>query len=142
MDVAVENQSGLEVDLGPLTALARFVLAREDAADEAEISVALVDKAAMTSLNLKFRGLDAPTDVLAFDLGENGELSGEVVIAPHVAAEQADEEGIPASEELEQLLVHGLLHLLGYSHETEEDAKRMFDRQEDLRRDFADGGLI
>ena len=142
MDVAIKNQSGLQVELPPLEALARFVLLREDASEDADISVALVDKAEMTALNLKFRALGAPTDVLAFDLGDEGELFGEVIISPHVAAEQAAEEGIPDFEELEQLLIHGLLHLLGYAHETEEDAKRMFDRQERLRRDFADGGSI
>jgi probable rRNA maturation factor len=142
LDVAVENQSGLKVETSPLEALALFVLREEEAAEDAEISVALVDKGAMTALNLKFRALESPTDVLAFDLGDDDELFGEVIISPHVAAEQAAEEGIPESEELEQLLIHGLLHLLGYAHETEEDAERMFERQERLRRDFVDGGSI
>ena len=140
MDVSVENQSGVPVELSALEALAEFVVRRENALEDGEISVALVDKAMMSALNLKYRALDKPTDVLAFDLSDDDELFGEVVISPQVAGEQAIEEGISQDEEIRQLLIHGLLHLLGYGHESEADAKKMFDRQERLRRDFFAGG--
>lgn len=142
MNVLVKNQSGVPVELSALELLAKFVLRREEAAPDSEVSIALVDKEAMSALNLRFRALDKPTDVLAFDLGDDGELFGEIVISPQVAAEQAVEAGIAETEEVQQLLVHGLLHLLGYSHESEEDAQRMFDRQEALRLEFTDGGSV
>ena len=89
MDVSVENQSGVPVELSALEALAEFVVRRENALEDGEISVALVDKAMMSALNLKYRALDKPTDVLAFDLSDDDELFGEVVISPQVAGEQA-----------------------------------------------------
>lgn len=142
MDVLIENQSGEQVELHALELLTKFVLEQESAAPDSEISIALVDKDAMRELNLKFRALNKPTDVLAFDLGDDNELFGEVVISPQVAIEQADEEGISVVEEIRELLIHGLLHLMGYSHETDDEAKKMFDRQEKLRKEFVDGGSV
>ena len=76
-----------------------------------------------------FRSLDEPTDVLSFCAQMTGFL-GDIVISPEKARAQA-EEGLKA--ELELLLCHGLLHLLGYDHETgEEDAKEMFALQKKL----------
>jgi probable rRNA maturation factor len=140
LGVLVENQSGAAMDLPALKGLAEYVLEREDAGEAAEISVALVDLESMRRLNLEFRQIDRPTDVLAFDLGDEGELDGEVVIAPELAAEQAREAGVTETEEIQILLVHGMLHLLGYSHDTEEGAAKMFARQERLQRDFTHGG--
>jgi probable rRNA maturation factor len=140
LGVLVENQSGVPMDLPALKGLAEYVLNQEGAGEEAEISVALVDLESMRGLNLRFRKLDQPTDVLAFDLGDEGELYGEVVIAPEVAAEQAREAGVAEAEEMQALLVHGMLHLLGYSHDTQAGAAKMFERQERLRRDFTHGG--
>lgn len=142
MDVSIENQSGAPVESPVLELLAKFVLTREAAGRDSEVSIAMVDKDAMRALNLKFRAVDTPTDVLAFDLGDGGEFSGEVVISPQVAAEQAVEAGISESEEVQRLLVHGLLHLLGYSHELDEDADNMFDKQEMLMQAFTDGGSV
>ncbi|MDP1808246.1 MAG: rRNA maturation RNase YbeY [Actinomycetota bacterium] len=142
MDVLIENQSGIPVELSALKLLAKFVLGEEEAGRDSEVSIALVDKDAMKALNLKFRAFDKPTDVLAFDLGDDGELSGEVVISPQVAAEQAAETGTGEFEEVQRLLIHGLLHLLGYSHERDEDADKMFDKQEMLRQAFIDGGSV
>lgn len=140
MDVLIENQSEIRVEESSLKTLAKFVLETEKAPADSEISVALVDEEAMRGLNLRFRSLDKPTDVLAFDLGDDGELFGEVIISPPVAAEQAAEEGLTLNEEVQQLLIHGLLHLLGYDHETDENARKMFDRQEFVRKEF--GGRV
>jgi len=142
LNVLVKNQSGVPIELSALELLAKFVLSREEAAAGSEVSIALVDKEAMRALNMRFRALDSPTDVLAFDLGDDDELFGEVVISPQVAAEQAIEAGITGTEEVQQLLVHGLLHLVNYCHESEEDSQRMFDRQEALIREFMDGGSV
>lgn len=142
MDVLIENQSGVPVESPVLELLAKFVLTREEAGKDSEVSIAMVDQDAMRALNLKFRAVDTPTDVLAFDLGDGGEFSGEVVISPQVAAEQAVEAGISESEEVQRLLVHGLLHLLGYSHERDEDSDNMFDKQEMLMQAFTDGGSV
>lgn len=98
---------------------------------EAELSIQLVDDAEMTLLNEHYRGKAGPTDVLSFSLatGEHAEycggLLGDVVIDFAQATRQAAELGHGVEEELLRLLVHGVLHLLGYDHEIDADAERM-----------------
>ncbi len=84
------------------------------------LDVAFVSRVKMRSLNRKFRGKDAPTDVLSFPALEifarQGHL-GDVVICAPILEAQAKERGHSPRDELQVLLVHGLLHLLGYDHE-------------------------
>lgn len=88
-----------------------------------EISIAIVDIKKMVELNEKFRGVKRPTDVLAFPLGgefiSTENLLGEVVISMDEAEEQAREEGHFLKDELALLIVHGILHLLGYTDKDE-----------------------
>jgi rRNA maturation RNase YbeY len=97
----------------------------------AELSVALVSDRAIAVLNALHRGKRGPTDVLSYSLVEGehaahrAELLGDVVIALGVAARQARELGRPLNDELLRLLIHGVLHLLGYDHERARDARRM-----------------
>ncbi len=104
----------------------------------AELSVALVDDAEMSALNLRYRGVDAPTDVLAFAMDEKADgarLLGDVVICLDTAARQADQRQAPFSDEVRTLLVHGFLHLLGYDHErSPQEARRMARKQRQLIR--------
>ncbi len=87
----------------------------------AELSVSLVGKTRMRSLNRKYRGWDYPTDVLAFPMGNLRKqpevFLGDVVICLPVAIGQASRFGNTADQELLRLLIHGTLHLLGYDHE-------------------------
>ena len=113
---------------------ARAVLDAEDAA-ELELSLTLLDDAAMRELNRDWLGHDRPTDVIAFALGEGeAEPLGDVYIGVERAIEQAAEAGVPVREELVRLAVHGTLHVLGYDHD--EGAARqqgeMWRRQEQL----------
>jgi probable rRNA maturation factor len=116
--------------------LALHVLRIEAAPDESELSVALVDVDEMTHLNEQYRGVEGPTDVLSFGCDDPcaavaGEpiTLGDVIIAPEVATTQAEELGSTAEAELNLLLVHGILHLLGYDHESDEDAAAMQERE-------------
>ena len=106
---------------------------------DAELSIALVDDAEMRQLNAAHRGIDRPTDVLAFAMREGDgaalhpEVLGDVVISLDTAARQAVVRGAPVADEVRVLLVHGLLHLLGYDHErSPAEARRMFRKQRDL----------
>jgi probable rRNA maturation factor len=127
-----------------LDAVAEFLLRRFDRSDW-ELSVCLVDDDEMRGLNADWRGKDRTTDVLSFPqvdeeedfehspmpepsaVGGPGERQlGDVVISVARAAEQAADGGWTVDEELARLLLHGILHLLGYDHETDEDeARRM-----------------
>jgi probable rRNA maturation factor len=99
---------------------------------EAELSVSLVDDAAMRRLNRDYRGRDRATDVLAFAMREGARapgdaaVLGDVVISLDTAARQARERGVSAADEVRALLIHGILHLLGYDHERSAvEARRM-----------------
>ena len=128
------------LDSSALERLASFVLEREEAPDNIELSIALVDMAEMSELNVQYRGKEGPTDVLSFGcddpcavLGPDEPVTlGDVVIAPEVAESQAAEYGHTVEEELNLLLVHGVLHLLGYDHEDAADAEVMQARERAL----------
>lgn len=136
------------LELAAFERLAAFVLEREDVPDAVELSVALVDLDEMAELNGRFRGKEGPTDVLSFPcddpcaIAEEGELVaiGDVVIAPVVAESQAAEYGHTVEEELNLLLVHGVLHLLGYDHEDDDEAAAMQARERAMLEAWAAAG--
>jgi probable rRNA maturation factor len=90
--------------------------------EEAELSVLLVSDQRIQQLNRQYLGRDRPTDVLAFAQWEGGgdalhrDCLGDVVISAETAEEQAVREGTALNQELDLLLVHGILHLIGYEH--------------------------
>jgi probable rRNA maturation factor len=94
-------------------------------AGEAGATVVFVSDRAMRELNGKFRGRKATTDVLSFPVEQAefervaGVTLGDVVISVEQAARQAEENGLTLDEEIAQLILHGLLHLCGYDHETD-----------------------
>lgn len=100
----------------------------------AELSIVLVSDAQIRRLNKLYRHKDKPTDVLSFPIGEkvNGWLIlGDIVISVDTARRQAQELGYSLEEELKRLLVHGLVHLLGYDHELGgEEEKKFFELEE------------
>jgi probable rRNA maturation factor len=96
-----------------------------------ELGVVIADTAQMTDLNEKFRQKKGVTDVLSFS--GDGEFLGDVVVCYDVLLEQAQEHDLHVSEEFAYLLLHGVLHLLGYEHETNEaDALKMFAIQDKI----------
>lgn len=110
---------------------------------DAELSVLLVSDREMRSLNHRWRGLDRPTDVLAFAQREGAGgapagVLGDVVISVDTARRQAADRGHSLLREGDRLLVHGLLHLLGYDHErSAAEARRMQRRERALARCLA-----
>ena len=108
--------------------------------DGAELSVVLVADREMRTLNRRWRGHDRPTDVLSFAQREGpggapGGLLGDVVISVDAARRQARQRGETLGREADRLLIHGLLHLLGYDHErSAAEARRMARRERALAR--------
>jgi probable rRNA maturation factor len=105
------------------------------------LSVVITDDEAVQELNRQFRGVDAPTDVLAFGSGKEGDFVtvpgepaylGDVVISYPRAVAQAEEYGHSISRELALLAVHGLLHLLGYDHVSEAERTEMWAKQNEI----------
>jgi rRNA maturation RNase YbeY len=99
--------------------------------EQAELSVLLLDDVRGAALNQRWRGRPGATDVLSFSLREGpharhrGALLGDVVIAVGVARRQAEARGHELEAECRRLLVHGVLHLLGYDHVRPDEARRM-----------------
>ncbi len=83
---------------------------------EAELSITLVDDEEIKRLNREYRGHDRPTDVIAFSLGGPGQPLGDVYVGAEQARRQAEALGVPLSEELVRLAIHGTLHVLGHDH--------------------------
>lgn len=139
MNVFLANEQTLPANEARLSALARHTLDQENMAGSAELSVLLVGADHIKRLNARFAGNDHATDVLAFPMMEDEEISpvlGDVVIAPEVAHQNAQRLGHSLDEELEVLLVHGILHLLGYDHQGTEDKARMDGRLAEIRSSF------
>jgi probable rRNA maturation factor len=132
MSVSVSRRRRVSgVSAARVAAEARRLLRALDEA-EAELSVSLIDDAAMRRLNRDYRGRDQATDVLAFAMREGARapgdaaVLGDVVISLDTAARQARERGVAAADEVRALLIHGILHLLGYDHERSAvEARRM-----------------
>jgi probable rRNA maturation factor len=85
---------------------------------EVSATVAFVSDKKIRELNKQFRGIDKATDVLSFPSDETNEL-GDIAISVQTAARQAKENGLTLNEEIAQLILHGLVHLSGYDHETD-----------------------
>jgi probable rRNA maturation factor len=136
LDVAVPGRAS-HADLQRAAEAALESAGRECAG---ELTVFITDDARLRELNRLYRGVDVPTDVLAF--GSTGDAEafvtspeassylGDVVISYPRAFEQSAEHGHPVEEELLILVVHATLHLLGYDHEQREDADAMWSVQE------------
>jgi probable rRNA maturation factor len=136
VSIDISNESGVEADDASLVRLATFALDELRIHPLAEVSILLVDEDTMSAYHEKYLGEPGPTDVLSFPMDElrpptDGEeppvgLLGDIVLCPAVTERQAQEHHRTASEEAEYLLVHGLLHLLGYDHASPEEHAEMF----------------
>jgi probable rRNA maturation factor len=131
MTVRLAGRRGLPiVDRAMLGWRARRVL-RELGRRRSELSVQLVDDPDVAELNLRYRGIEGPTDVLAFPLLEGphaehaGALLGDVVISLETAERQARRARRSLDEEAAKLLIHGTLHLLGHDHQHAAETRKM-----------------
>jgi probable rRNA maturation factor len=125
--------------VGGLTTLAltRFLArARRAAGLRGSVNVLVTTNAEMKSLNRRFRGKDKPTDVLSFPVAPdaNQELAGDIAISAQIATQNARSLGHAPAVEVKILVLHGILHLLGYDHER--DHGQMARREQELRREL------
>lgn len=142
MTIEMLNESGVPADEARLLDLARFVLAQLRIHPLADLSVMLVDEAAMERLHVQWMDESGPTDVLSFPMDElrptpDGQdpgpgLLGDVVLCPAVAERQGKAAGHTTEAELEMLTTHGILHLLGYDHAEPAQEREMFGLQDRL----------
>lgn len=149
MNIDIVNETDGVVDEIRVQNLVCHVLASMHVHPHAEVSILFVDVDHMTSLHVKWMGEDGPTDVLSFPMDElrpgtsrspsgPGAL-GDVVLCPVVTAQQAAAAGHSAQHETDILLVHGMLHLLGFDHRDQETETEMFQLQRQLVDSFNEG---
>lgn len=149
MAVLVSNDANLPLllDRNEIDAICSYVMDAEDVRRDVEISITYVDEEEMHGLNHQWRGIDRTTDVLSFECDnpfdgsvpddETLEL-GDIILAPEVIARQAPGFGNTAADECRLMLVHGLLHLLGYDHIEDDEAEVMEAREDELLRHLAE----
>jgi probable rRNA maturation factor len=150
MTIEVLNETPDPVDERRLHDLARFVLEQLRIHPQAELSLLLVDEAAMEQLHIQWMDEPGPTDVLSFPMDELRPtpddqdpapgLLGDVVLCPTVAARQAATAGHSTAQELDLLTTHGILHLLGYDHAEPAEEREMFGLQAELLEAWRHGG--
>ncbi len=148
---ALEGEARALVRDDEVRALCARVLEEEDIEESATMTIVFADDALLRSLNRQHRDLDAPTDVLSFpawesgvddddvappevprDADDPGRYLGDIAISVETAVRQASEAGLPIELELSHLVLHGLLHVLGYDHETPDDDAEMRAREESV----------
>jgi len=137
VEILIRSESENGADVEAIRSAAAFALRAElgERATGCELSILLVGPERIRQLNKQYRGDDRETDVLAFPQSEGGEpeqMLGDIVICPAVAARQAEQVGHPLRHELALLVVHGVLHLLGFRDDEEPLRRRMFARQEQI----------
>lgn len=147
-DVIITNiQNKIEVSKELESLIAKVInaaLLAENVSGDVEVSIVLVDDEYIQNLNKNYRSIDAPTDVLSFAMRESvdesdisfecdeEELLGDVVISLERARSQAEEYGHSIEREVGFLVTHGILHLLGYDHETESERAVMRNKEEKI----------
>lgn len=148
MAVLISNDAELDELLArdEVCAIADHVMSAEGIERDVEISLSYVDEDEMHELNREWRGIDRTTDVLSFecdsasdeDIPEDEPVElGDIILAPEVIFAQAPSFGNDPADECRLMLVHGLLHLLGYDHIEDEEAEVMEAREDELLRELA-----
>jgi probable rRNA maturation factor len=137
--VVDDAQRDRPIDIDRWSALARAVLGAEGITANAELSIRFVDEPEIAELNAAHLGHSGPTDVLSFPIEDDPHrpasssdapvLLGDVVICPEVAYRNAPDHAGTYDAELALLVVHGILHLLGFDHESDEEATEMEGRE-------------
>lgn len=144
MTVDVSTPHRMETDTRQLAEFARSVLRREGVDPSSTVTITFADREEIAVLNEEHLGKRGPTDVLSFPIEDATPGSppkralggppldlGDIVISEDVVAQRADEYGVSYLDELYLMVCHGLLHILGWDHQTDEDAASMEARERD-----------
>jgi probable rRNA maturation factor len=149
LSIQTDSQFRTKVDHATLGKLIRQALNNEDIATPLSLALLITDDENIRRLNLEYRAQDSVTDVLAFGIDQAdtrfvSPLSlpphlGDIVVSYPRALTQAEELGHSVEQELNRLVVHGVLHLVGYDDQSDEERHRMWDKQEAILGEFEEG---
>jgi probable rRNA maturation factor len=128
--IEINNLTNFTVDKTFFTGVAKKVLKGENKGTE-NISIAFVSPEEIHKLNKKYRKKDKPTDVLSFErVSDFKEEAAEIIVCPAMVREKSQDSKLPLKKELAKILIHGILHTLGYDHEiSEKDAVLMEEKE-------------
>jgi probable rRNA maturation factor len=150
VSLQVDKRFSSQVKRRWLSAIVNRTLATAKADTKAQLDLTITDDTMIRALNKTFRNIDRPTDVLAFPLKEESSddpfvtppedlpTLGEVIVSYPTAAKQAESHGHSVDRELAILVIHGVLHLVGYDHATDEEEREMRALEEKTLRQLED----
>jgi len=117
-----------------LKKIALLVLKALGVPKDSELSISFIDDIKMRELNLSYRGIDRTTDVLSFPQIEGPDFSllGDIVVSIETAERHSKSYGVTLHEELKKLIIHGILHLLGYDHKKKKETQIMREKEKEL----------
>ncbi|MFM2023684.1 MAG: rRNA maturation RNase YbeY [Actinomycetota bacterium] len=149
MTIEITNESDVEVDLKTVRSVAEYVIEQLKLHPMVDLGIIFVNEKPMSELHLQWMDEPGPTDVLSFPMdelrpgAEDGPMPegvlGDVVICPQVATLQAQAAGHSTMNEINLLLTHGMLHLLGFDHAEPDEEREMFRLQKSLLEGFNSG---
>ena len=135
--LATNKQTVIDVDLPRIKHSSDKIL-RTLENEDSEISLTFVDDAGITEINRQYLGRNYPTNVIAFSMNEgefgdvNPNLLGDIIISTETALRDAEGGGLSLEDELDYLIIHGVLHLLGYDHELPGEAEEMKEKEKEI----------
>ena len=135
--ITIDSKSPDPLETELLERAARAALEHQHAAPEADLTIVLTDDEQMQELNLEYRDMDSPTDVLSFPASETDPETGapyigDILISLPYAARSAEKAGHPLEAEVQLLVVHGILHLLGHDHAKVREKAKMWKAQAEI----------
>ncbi|MFM1783793.1 MAG: rRNA maturation RNase YbeY [Actinomycetota bacterium] len=152
MTIEINNESDVEVDLKIVRSVAEYVIEQLKLHPMVDLGIIFVNEKPMSDLHVQWMDEPGPTDVLSFPMdelrpgAEDGPMPegvlGDVVICPQVASLQAQAAGHSTMDEINLLLTHGMLHLLGFDHAEPDEEREMFRLQKSLLEGFNSGRNI
>lgn len=135
--LAADRQSFIDVDLSRIERTSGEILKILENEDS-EISLTLVDDAGITDINRQYLGRNRPTNVIAFSMNEgdfgdiNPTLLGDIIISSETAFRDSQAGDLSFEDELDYLIIHGVLHLLGYDHELPAEVEEMAEKEKEV----------
>jgi len=130
MKIYINDLTGKVKELKQIKNQSKSILSYLKLPSSTEVSISFIDDGYMRELNLKYRDNNRTTDVLSFP--QEGELLGDILISVDKATAQSEELGHTFEQEVRRLVVHGILHLLGYDHKKLQEAQLMEEKEKEV----------
>jgi len=141
MIINITNQTNEVINIKKVNEISKKIIIEEFEDGEFELNIFLTDNKTITEYNSNYRGKSTPTDVLSFEYGLKEKIIGDIVISIERIKEQAKSFDNSFEEEFFYILIHGILHILGYDHnETDDKKEKMFEIQNKYYKKYYEEG--